>query len=174
MFDKILVAIDNSETSQYIFEQALSLAQTTNAQMMLLHILSPLDDPYMNPAFLQPDITFPSLHIETMENYFQAWETLKTERLSWLHLTQKAANTGVKAEFTQTVGDAGRLICETAVNWSADLIIVGRRGRAGLSEFFLGSVSNYVLHHAHCSVLTLQGINPATDIITENASIASS
>ncbi len=39
----------------------------------------------------------------------------------------------------------------------ADLIVVGRRGRSGLSELILGSASNYVLHHAPCSVLTLQG-----------------
>jgi nucleotide-binding universal stress UspA family protein len=33
---------------------------------------------------------------------------------------------------------------------------MGRRGRTGLSELFLGSVSNYVTHHAPCSVLTLK------------------
>ncbi|MDB9482953.1 universal stress protein, partial [Dolichospermum circinale CS-537/05] len=32
------------------------------------------------------------------------------------------------------------------------LIMMGRRGRSGLAEFFLGSQSNYVLHHAPCSV----------------------
>lgn len=48
------------------------------------------------------------------------------------------------------------MICELARNWNADLIILGRRGRTGLSELLLGSVSNYVLHHAPCSVLTVQ------------------
>jgi len=37
------------------------------------------------------------------------------------------------------------------------LVVVGRRGHSGLSELFLGSVSNYVLHRAPCSVLTIQG-----------------
>ncbi|MGL4622525.1 MAG: universal stress protein, partial [Chroococcidiopsis sp.] len=55
-----------------------------------------------------------------------------------------------------------RLICDFALAWKADLIVTGRRGRRGLSEFFMGSVSNYVLHHASCSVLTVQSpVQPA-------------
>ena len=48
------------------------------------------------------------------------------------------------------------MICNAAISWQADLIIMGRRGRTGLSELFLGSVSNYVLHHAPCAVLVVQ------------------
>ena len=33
---------------------------------------------------------------------------------------------------------------------------------SGLSELILGSVSNYVLHHAPCSVLTLQSLKNTT------------
>ncbi|MGF1673753.1 MAG: universal stress protein, partial [Rivularia sp. (in: cyanobacteria)] len=50
----------------------------------------------------------------------------------------------------------GYMICNVARSREVDLIVVGRHGRTGLSEFFLGSVSNYVLHHAPCSVLTIQ------------------
>lgn len=63
---------------------------------------------------------------------------------------------GINAEFKILFGDPSRVICEIAQAWNADLIIIGRRGRTGLSELFLGSVSNYVLHHAPCSVLTVQ------------------
>jgi nucleotide-binding universal stress UspA family protein len=45
-----------------------------------------------------------------------------------------------------------------ARTWNADLIVIGRRGLRGLAEMFLGSVSNHVIHHAHCSVLVVQGI----------------
>jgi nucleotide-binding universal stress UspA family protein len=68
---------------------------------------------------------------------------------SW---SSQANTSGVNTEFTQNTGSPGRMICELATDWNADLIIMGRRGRSGLAEFFLGSVSNYVLHHAPCSV----------------------
>jgi nucleotide-binding universal stress UspA family protein len=42
MFNKILVAIDNSENSSHVFEEALSLAKATGANLMLFHVLSPL------------------------------------------------------------------------------------------------------------------------------------
>ena len=49
-------------------------------------------------------------------------------------------------------GDPKDVVCQVADEIDADLIIMGRRGRSGLAELFLGSVSNYVLHHAPCSV----------------------
>lgn len=42
-----------------------------------------------------------------------------------------------------------------ARNWQADVIVIDRRG---ISELLMGSVSNYVLHHAQCSVFTVQGV----------------
>jgi nucleotide-binding universal stress UspA family protein len=56
------------------------------------------------------------------------------------------------------LGEAGSLICKAAQNWGTDLIVIGRRGHRWLSEILLGSVSNYVVHHALCSVLVVQGI----------------
>ncbi|MFN6036632.1 MAG: universal stress protein, partial [Dolichospermum sp.] len=66
--------------------------------------------------------------------------------------TSQANTAGINTEFTQNSGNPGRMICELARTWNADLIMMGRRGRSGLAEFFLGSQSNYVLHHAPCSV----------------------
>jgi glycosyltransferase involved in cell wall biosynthesis len=43
-------------------------------------------------------------------------------------------------------------------NWDADLVVMGRRGLSGIKEMFLGSVSNYIIHHVPCSVLIVQGI----------------
>jgi len=40
MFARILTALDNSQMSQQVFEEALSIAKTTHAQLMLLQVLS--------------------------------------------------------------------------------------------------------------------------------------
>ena len=39
MLNKILVAVDYSETSKSVFNSALSLAKTTGAELMIMHIL---------------------------------------------------------------------------------------------------------------------------------------
>ena len=63
---------------------------------------------------------------------------------------------GITTEFRQLIGSPGRVICKAAQQWDADVIVVGNRGRSGFSEVVMGSVSNYVMHHAPCSVLVLK------------------
>jgi len=76
---------------------------------------------------------------------------------------QVATARGVATEWDVKVGDAGSVLLQLAVVWNADLIVLGRRGHRGLAEVFLGSISNYVVHHAPCSVLVVQGITSKTE-----------
>lgn len=77
---------------------------------------------------------------------------------NWLKTySDQAMAKGIPTELECKVGSSGSWICDLATNWQAELIVVGRRGREGLTEILLGSVSNYVLHHAPCSVLVVQG-----------------
>jgi nucleotide-binding universal stress UspA family protein len=171
MLHKILVAINNSEIGEQVFEQALFLAKATDAELMLVYVLSPYEEGYPIPPSTGTDGFYPALTSDDVNYYLQEWESLKRQGTEFLTLlTNKAIAQGVNAEYTQEFGDPGRKVCELALSCQADLIIIGRRGLSGLKELFLGSVSNYVLHHAPCSVLTVQGVvkpttaNPETDL----------
>lgn len=50
-------------------------------------------------------------------------------------------------------GVPGEVICHVAKDEKADLIVTGTRGMGSIRRTFLGSVSDYILHHAHVPVL---------------------
>jgi nucleotide-binding universal stress UspA family protein len=158
MYQKILVAVDTSEMSKTVFTQALFLAQMSQANLMILHVLSAEEE--NSPLPIPPDLSeiYPAAGNDlTLEIWREQWDNFEKEGLNLLgSYTEKAKDAGVSAEANQISGSPGRRICKFAKTWKADLIVVGHRGRTGLSEIILGSVSNYVLHHAPCSVLIVQ------------------
>jgi nucleotide-binding universal stress UspA family protein len=155
MFHKIVVALDYSEFSGPMLNEAISLAKMMGAQLKLLNVLS-LDDGAGYQFSVYPEGSYFALNPAQFERYHEEWVALKNRNLRLLEADLEAAKAvGVSAELCQLDGSPGRSICEYAKSWDADLILMGRHGRTGISELFLGSVSNYVLHHAHCAVLTL-------------------
>lgn len=152
MLQNFLVAVNNSEMGQQVFEEALALARATGAKMMILHVLDP-DEPG-SPQIPEIYYTYSMPFDEqTMKSYRQQWQEFEEQGLKMLQsLADKAAGAGVTTEFTQKTGSPGRAICELADSWSADLIVMGRRGLSGVKEAFFGSVSSYVIHRASCSV----------------------
>lgn len=168
MIDKILVAL-HSQQSKFVFNSAVSLAKTTNATLMLLHVWSKSEAAY---SILPTYSYYPIVDDREYDVYQQQLAEYRQRGLDFLqNLTQEAIDNGVSTEYTQLSGNPGRMICELADNWSADLILVGSRGLQGLKEMFLGSVSNYVTHHAPCSVLI---VRTNTDSESDEASLADS
>lgn len=152
MLQKFLVAVNNSEMGQQVFEEALALARATEAKMMILHVLDPEEtgSPQIPEIYYTYSMPFDE---QTMKSYRQQWQEFEEQGLKMLQsLADKATGAGVTTEFTQKTGSPGRAICELADSWEADLIVMGRRGLSGVKEAFFGSVSNYVIHRASCSV----------------------
>ena len=86
--------------------------------------------------------------------YEKEWQRFLQQRLEFLRsLVREATRVGVNSELNIFWGSPERDICDVALTWSANLILVGSRGRTEIKEMLLGSVSNYVTHHAPCSVL---------------------
>lgn len=135
-FKRILVAVDQSPQASLVFEKALGLAKKESASLMIF-----------NGIELAAKRTY---LLEIEEKTAQAKELVENYQ-------QKANEQGIVAEVNYQPGEAGKSICNLAESWNADLIIVGRRGYKGLTAVLLGSVSNYVVYHAPCSVLVIQG-----------------
>ncbi|KAK3586671.1 hypothetical protein CHS0354_001284 [Potamilus streckersoni] len=57
------------------------------------------------------------------------------------------------SEIIRINGDPGHKIVKVAVEKHADVIVVGTRGIGKIRRTFLGSVSDYVIHHSHVPVL---------------------
>ncbi len=156
MFKKILLAIgDSAESeSELVLGSGLTLAEKFGAKILLLHVVNP-----STPTEFSPLVggMFPIVNDVAIDQYIKEWKEYEkrgTERLKVY--AQQAKDRGIEAEILQNFGDAGRMICEVAKSWSADAIVMGRNQKSMLSEVFLGSTSNYVLHHAPCSVMVIQ------------------
>lgn len=154
MFEKILIAIGNSAESQIILGSGLTLAEKFGAKVLLLHVMSPLTLTSFSPLV---GGMFPSVNDMAIEQYTKEWKESERQGLEQLQAyAAQAKERKTDVEISQNLGDAGRMICEVAKSWSADAIVMGRNQKSMLSEIWLGSTSNYVLHHAPCSTLVIQ------------------
>lgn len=154
-YQKILVAIDRSQQGEIVFNKALEIAKENNARLTIFHCL-PIDT-RENPGL------YADIYGQNLGNYARAiQEHLDREKehtRQWLTAyCDRAVRSGILADWDWQFGNPGRCIQKVAKQWQPDLIILGRRGHNGLQEMMLGSTSNYIVHHASCSVLVVQGI----------------
>ena len=155
-FHKVFVALDQSNQAATVFAEALKIAADNQATLMLFCCIQEDTSAYSMSLSEQFGI---SPHL-----FDQAYQMRNAQIESQVKLTlnllksyeEKATEAGVNVEFDYKLGDPGSWICRMADHWQADVIVMGRRGRRGLTEIVLGSVSNYVLHHAPCSVFVVQ------------------
>jgi nucleotide-binding universal stress UspA family protein len=154
MFQRILVALDSTKASDYVFQKALSIAQSDQAALILLHVLSGEEKGSPNIP-LSPILDYyPQASSKATESYQAQWRIFEKKCLEQLKgYRDEASALGVISEVNQQFGSPGLAVCAVAQTWGADLIVMGSRGHSLLHQLVLGSVSNYVLHHAPCSVL---------------------
>lgn len=163
MFTKILVALDHGDTCNELFKKSVKLAQSTGAELLFLSVLTPDGGGHLplpdNSGLTSFNLGMQESLWDVYLKSYRDYELAAAERLR--SFVEQATASGLRSEYKQLNSDVGRAICDQAKTWSADLVMVGSHGRKGLGEMLLGSVSNYVMHHAPCSVLVVHALKEA-------------
>jgi nucleotide-binding universal stress UspA family protein len=96
----------------------------------------------------------PTASSAAVEAYYDALPALRAEyeRLA-RERAAKLRDVGVSATSEFREGDPAAELIKAAAQDKSDCIVVGSRGKTGLTRLMLGSVARAVLFHADCSVL---------------------
>lgn len=144
-FSSILVADDMLEASQPALDEAVAIAKMSRAKLTIVTVVS-----VVSPAFGVP---------VPIGDSFTALLEGATKRLD--ALKQRLLREGVSdVETALLEGDPVDQVVEFVQKSHPDLIVVGSRGLSTAGRFLLGSVSDGILHHVHCSVLVVKSPIP--------------
>ena len=142
--ETILLATDGSPASEPASEQAIDLAAQVEARLLVVSVVASGRQPSEAAASHAADSTSSSDSRDSLAAQAQG-------------IVQRARAAGANATFLVWEGEAGEAIVAAADSESADLIVVGSHGRSGVSRFLIGSVSDFVVRHAHCPVMVVRG-----------------
>lgn len=141
-YRRILVPVDGSDASNRALTTALQFARDVGGRILVLHDINDLL--YLSP-YADTQALIEAVHAE-------GERVLKAA----LAICESA---GVPAEGRLVEGAGKRLgeaVSEAAVEWKADLIVIGSHGRRGLQRLLLGSGAEQILRLAPVATLVVR------------------
>jgi len=141
---KIVVATDFSEEAEVALRQALRVARTIDAEIVLLHVCDVVQP--IPPAI-------PANHAAFQSFYEIAQQQVKIARARLEQIRERIHGQGVDVSHMIIEGFPDTGICEAAVDLDARLIVTGTRGLTGVKRFILGSVAERAVRLSELDVL---------------------
>ena len=141
-YSRILIAVDGHENSLLVAKKGIELSHKLNASAALLFVVDTAKAMGNIEAGIMPQ---------------EALIILKKEAQQTLDQLAAMYNGKDVVKFMPE-GHPAEDIIKTAINWEADLIIVGTHGKKGIAKFLSSHVSDYVLHHAKVPVMLIPPI----------------
>ena len=146
MYQRILVPIDGSPTSNLGLVEAMKFAKLTGARLRLIHVVDEL-------SFAMGSEAYVSYAGEIIAVLREAGEKVLAEAKTKV----EAAGLGVDVVLRENVtGRVCELIIEEVKLWPAELIVLGTHGRRGLERLFMGSDAEEVIRMAPVPVLLVR------------------
>lgn len=137
----VVVGVDEGPHSQAAFEKAITVFPRDTTQF---HIV------YVRPV--QPVVEEEG---SEAKDYWEQLEGLRRAQSQAVldKFRQVASDAGLSFTIVELQGDAREELCDYCHFHKAGILVLGSRGSSFLQRMFLGSVSQYCLHHAPCAVL---------------------
>jgi nucleotide-binding universal stress UspA family protein len=138
---KTLLAIDDSPFSEAATQAVIRHGRPEETELYILHVVAPIESyPSVSHAVRAHDI-------EAAQHAF-----VKRGKELVAHAAEQLRNAGFKVHTAVETGDPGATIVAFAAQQHCDLIVVGSHGRKGLDRVLMGSVAEFVAHHASSTV----------------------
>lgn len=147
MYQRILVATDDSRLSRRAEKAAIGLAAATGANLVALHVV-----PEYPMSFFEGAIAVSPQDVSQVERAWAAKGRQVVDRV-----VAAAHKGGVEARGVLTHSDRiAESIMGVARKHKCDLIVMASHGRRGVSRVLLGSETQQVLTHSKIPVLVLR------------------
>jgi|SRR5579859_4384580 nucleotide-binding universal stress UspA family protein len=146
--DRILVAVDGSETALKAVDFASKLAAQTDAELTLLTVV---DEAHVGDRALRD--------FARAEHLAAAWGDLSETRASEILIAgheRAAAYEGVRVRKDWRSGNPAAEIARYARETHADLVVVGNTGHSRFAGALLGSVAFKLLTTAPCPLTVVR------------------
>lgn len=141
MFNKILVAIDESDMNSKVLKATLGIANNKKSHVTLVNVSK---ENVTTGLTYVPEYYLKEVLNELENSSIKILEKARTNLMS-------AGEMSIKTIHLK--GDPAHQILEYAKAHEQELIIVGSRGFSGMKELMLGSVSHKVAQLSKCPVL---------------------
>ena len=152
MIKKILIGVDDSKYAENAVKYGFSLAESLDAQVGLVNVVEPIAIPASGNG-ADEIIGTPILSLgEADVDLVEAQDKMSANILA---NTGKRFGSKVQVTSFSEYGSTGERIVSRAIEFNADLIVIGTHERSGLDKLFSTDVADYVVHHSAIPVLVV-------------------